>query len=61
MMKSWLETANMEDGSLTCLLAETREALLPITGCENMAPRKRYLHDQILLKVKIIIYSSTIL
>ncbi|CAF4842606.1 unnamed protein product [Pieris macdunnoughi] len=40
-MKSWLEAANMEDGSLPCMLADTREALLPITGCENMAPRKR--------------------
>lgn len=42
-MKSWLETASsMEDGSLPCMLAEGREALLPITGRENLAPRKRY-------------------
>ncbi|CAH0625411.1 unnamed protein product [Chrysodeixis includens] len=41
-MKSWLETASsMEDGSLSCMLAEPREALLPITGRENLAPRKR--------------------
>ncbi|XP_045773897.1 helix-loop-helix protein 1 [Maniola jurtina] len=41
-MKSWLETASsMEDGSLSCMLAEPREALLPITDRENLAPRKR--------------------
>ncbi|XP_061376963.1 helix-loop-helix protein 1 [Danaus plexippus] len=41
-MKSWLETASsMEDGSMSCMLAESREALLPITGSENLAPRKR--------------------
>ncbi|CAK1582843.1 unnamed protein product [Parnassius mnemosyne] len=41
-MKSWLETAgSMEDGPLPCMLAEPREALLPITGRENLAPRKR--------------------
>ncbi|CAK1543064.1 unnamed protein product [Leptosia nina] len=39
-MKSWLESSSMEDGSLPCMLAETREALLPLTGCENLAPRK---------------------
>ncbi|CAH2208851.1 jg27891, partial [Pararge aegeria aegeria] len=40
-MKSWLETASsMEDGSLSCMLAEPREALLPITDRENLAPRK---------------------
>ncbi|OWR42856.1 putative salivary gland-expressed bHLH [Danaus plexippus plexippus] len=43
-MKSWLETASsMEDGSMSCMLAESREALLPITGSENLAPRKRTL------------------
>ncbi|KAM3962031.1 LOW QUALITY PROTEIN: helix loop helix protein 4C [Aphomia sociella] len=41
-MKSWLEAAgNMDDGSMQCMLAEPREALLPITGRENLAPRKR--------------------
>ncbi|XP_063364666.1 helix-loop-helix protein 1 [Cydia amplana] len=39
-MKSWLEASGMED-SLSCMLAEPREALLPITGSENLAPRKR--------------------
>ncbi|XP_026330865.1 helix-loop-helix protein 1 [Hyposmocoma kahamanoa] len=41
-MKSWLETAGgMEDESMPCMLVEPREALLPITGRENLAPMKR--------------------
>ncbi|KAI8432162.1 hypothetical protein MSG28_004629 [Choristoneura fumiferana] len=40
-MKSWLEASGMDDGSLSCMLVEPREALLPITGRENLAPRKR--------------------
>ncbi|XP_041981342.1 helix-loop-helix protein 15 [Aricia agestis] len=40
-MKSWLDGGSMEDASMTCMLAEPREALLPITGRENLAPRKR--------------------
>ncbi|VVC94436.1 unnamed protein product [Leptidea sinapis] len=40
-MKSWLEASGSEDGSFSCsLLTEPREALLPITGQENLAPRK---------------------
>lgn len=42
IMKSWLEASGMDDGSLSCMLVEPREALLPITGRENLAPRKRY-------------------
>lgn len=41
-MKSWLESAGgMEDESMPCMLVEPREALLPITGRENLAPMKR--------------------
>ncbi|KOB70441.1 Uncharacterized protein OBRU01_15303 [Operophtera brumata] len=41
-MKSWMEsTCSMDEGSLPCMLGEPREAVLPITGRENPAPRKR--------------------
>ncbi|CAG9788059.1 unnamed protein product [Diatraea saccharalis] len=39
-MKSWLEASGMDEG-MPCMLTEPREALLPITGRENLAPRKR--------------------
>ncbi|KOB70442.1 Helix-loop-helix protein, partial [Operophtera brumata] len=40
-MKSWMEsTCSMDEGSLPCMLGEHREALLPITGRENLVPRK---------------------
>lgn len=42
-MKSWLEATNsVDEAAFSCMLAEPREALLPITGRENLAPRKRY-------------------
>ncbi|KAG7302147.1 hypothetical protein JYU34_013619 [Plutella xylostella] len=41
-MKSWLESVGgMDEAALSCMLAEPREALLPIRGRENLAPKKR--------------------